>query len=143
MAHIRHLLSDWPPGTLVGILTNLKQQLDVAITHANLALNSTTLNDVFLHTHHAINIIEGPSGANYDASFGDPGDGQGVFLHATDRKHSGFAASAAPGDTVINTRANLVEVSGQHTAGQSTVARDVAVNDVLTHISQISRVGAS
>ena len=132
MAHIRHLLSDWPPGTLVGILTNLKQQLDVAITHANLALNSTTLNDVFLHTHHAINIIEGPSGANYDASFGDPGDGQGVFLHAMDRKHSGFAASAAPGDTVINTRANLVEVSGQHTAGQSTVARDVAVNDVLT-----------
>jgi hypothetical protein len=37
IAHIRHLLADWPPGSGVGILTNLKLQLNVALTHANLA----------------------------------------------------------------------------------------------------------
>ena len=132
LAHIRHLLSDWPPGSGVGILTNLKTQLDVAIRHANLALTSDTLDAVLNHTHHVINIIEGADGANYDASFGDPGDGIGVMGHASDRKHAGFAAGTVTDDPVIGTHAALVDQHGTNVADWSALARDTALTDVLT-----------
>ena len=132
MAHIRHLLTNWPAGADEGILTNLKTQLDTAIQHANLALNSTSLDDVFAHTHHVINIIEGTDGPNYDASFGDPGDGLGVLAHAADRKHAGFAAGAADDDAVIGTHGQLVNQYGKNAADWATLARDTALSDVLT-----------
>ena len=127
MAHIRHLLSDWPEGSGVGILTNLKQQLEVAILHANLALSSTTLGDVFLHTHHVINIIEGANGPNYDISFGDPGNGLGVLLHASDRKHASFAVSAALGESYIVSGAARVEADGKIAEDRAIEARDQAL----------------
>ena len=132
MAHIRHLLTNWPSGADEGILTNLKGQLDTAIQHANLALNSTTLDDVLAHTHHVLNIIEGADGPNYDASFGDPGDGLGVLAHAADRKHAGFAAGAAAGDTFVSEHGDLVDEYGMNAADWATIARDIALNDVLT-----------
>ena len=133
MAHIRHLLSSWPPPDATkGILTHLKEQLDVAILHANLAKNSTDLDTVKTHTHHVINILEGTEGANYDASFGDPGDGFGALNHAADRKHGPFAASAATDDDVVVGGAALVDITGKNAADWATLARDTAVNSVLT-----------
>ena len=132
MAHIRHLLTNWPPGESKGILTNLKEQLDVAILHANLANRSSDIADVLQHTHHVINIIEGPDGPNYDASFGDPGDKIGVLTHAQNRKHGPFAAGAAPGDGVVNAGAALVDVNG---ANAETWANG-AIEDALRVLPQ-------
>lgn len=127
ITHIRHLLVAWPADADNGILTNLKGQLAVAITHANLARNSDTLEDVLLHTHHVINIIEGVNGDNFDDSFGNPGDGIGVLAHAADRKHGSFAAGEAPGDTVIAEHAALVETYGMNAETWATDARDFAL----------------
>ena len=124
MAHIRHLLTNWPPGEPKGILTNLQEQIQVAIVHTSLAMNSGTLDDVRLHTHHVINILEGEGGPNFEASFGNPGDGVGVFAHAQDRKHAGFAAGEAPGDPVINAHAELVDSAGKNAEDWAVAARD-------------------
>ena len=131
IAHIRHLLTNWPPGADNGILTDLKVQLDAAILHATLAKNSTTLDDIRKHAHRVINIIEGADGANYDASFGDPGDGIGVLAHAANRKHGPFASGAAAEDAVIVVGALLVDTTGKNAADWATLARDIALNDVL------------
>ena len=126
--HIRHLLTNWPPDEDKGILTNLREQLDVAILHATLAKSSSTIENIRLHAHHVINIIEGAGGANYDVSFGDPGDGIGVLAHAADRAHGPFAAGAAPGDEVVVAGAALVDVTGMNAADWATLARDISLN---------------
>jgi len=128
MAHIRHLLSDWPPGTGVGILTNLQLQLGVAVVHANLANDQTTLAAVRQHLEHTINIIEGPGGENYgdldgDGAIQDPGDGIGVLGHAADRKHAAFAFGQALDDEVIELHSLAVDVNGKN-------AEDLAIQAV-------------
>jgi hypothetical protein len=130
--HIRHLLTNWPPGEPQGIFSNLTDQLDIAILHGNLARQSDTIDDIRLHTHHVINVIKGESSPNVDASFGNPGDGQGVLLHAQDRKHATFAANTVPGDALVKTHADLVEITGKHAEDLAIQARDSAVNNVLT-----------
>ena len=140
MAHIRHLVSSGPPGGPNGILTHLKEQLDVAITHANLASNSTTIEAVQSHTHHVINILEGSEGPNYDASFGDPGDAFGAINHAIDRKHGPFAAGGAPNDDVVVGGAALVDTNGMNAQDWATLARDTAVDKVLTADIAVAKV---
>ena len=128
MAHIRHLLISWPAGADAGILTNLKDQIQAAITHSALAKNSSTLDAVKLHMHHVINIIEGEDGDNFDASFGNPGDGIGVVAHAQDRKHASFASNATPGDAVIAEHSKVVETHGENAENWSILARDQALS---------------
>ena len=125
MNHIRHLVSNWPGGP-GGIITRLEEQLQVAIKHAVLARNSSTLDKVRLHTKHVINLIEGKDGPNFDASAGipKPGDEKGVFTHATDRKHATFAISGAPGDAVVKAHGDLVLVTGKNAEDNATQARD-------------------
>ena len=140
MAHIRHLLTSWPPGTPKGILTNLKEQLEVAILHATLAKSSTTLDDVRLHVHHVINIIEGEDDPNYDASFGDPGDRIGILNHAQDRKHALFAAGAAPADPVITTHALNVDITGRNAEERAIQARDSALDALVETDIDLARL---
>ena len=140
MVHIRHLLSDWPPGAGGGILTNLKNQLSVALLHANLSIHSTTLDGIKLHAHHVINIIEGQDGPNFDASFGNPGDGLGVLLHATDRKHAGFAAGVAPGEQYIVDGAALVHIDGKNAHDRTVQARDLALSVLAQTTATSSRL---
>jgi hypothetical protein len=140
IAHIRHLLSDWPSGSGVGIMTNLKAQLDIAIQHAELAAASDTIEDVRNHMHHVINVIEGAEGANYDASLSDPGDGIGVIVHAQDSKHGPFAATAFPDDTVIGEHALLVEASGANVENWANKARDIALNVIGTSNLQLAKI---
>ena len=123
--HIRHLVSDWPGGP-GGITTRLQDQLQVAIRHAVLARNSTTLDKVALHTKHVINLIEGTGGPNFDASAGipKPGDDKGVLTHAADRKHAQFAINEAPGDAVVKAHGDLVLVTGENAEDFATQARD-------------------
>ena len=140
IAHIRHLLSDWPSGSGVGIMTNLKAQLDIAIQHAELAAASDTIEDVRNHMHHVINVIEGAEGANYDASFSDPGDGIGVIVHAQDSKHGPFAATAVPDDKVIAEHALLVEASGANVENWANEARDVALGVIGESNLQLAKI---
>ena len=135
MAHIRHLLSDWPAGTNVGILTNLQTQLGVALLHANLAKNQTTVAAKKQHLEHVINAIEGPGGANYgdidgNGAIEDFGDGVGALKHADDRKHSGFAAGTVPDDLALAAHAALVDEYGMNAEDLAILARDQALSAV-------------
>jgi hypothetical protein len=126
ITHIRHLLTDWQDSG-AGILTNLKNQIQVAIDHATLANQSNTLALVQAHTRHVINIIEGADGPNFDASAGNPGDGLGVLLHASDRKHAGFASSGFAADNLVAVHAELVQITGMNAETSATAARDAAL----------------
>lgn len=64
-------------------------QISQAITHTLFAWSALSRGDLAAgdtHAHHAINIIEGPEGEHYDASYGGPkegiGDGVGAWVHA-------------------------------------------------------------
>ena len=138
MTHIRHLLTEWPGGADIGILTNLKVQLEAAVLHASLAAGSNDIDLVRTHIHHVINIIEGEDGDNFDSSFGNPGDGIGVLTHAQDRKHAGFAAGEAPSDDVIAEHAALVDEQGANSEDWSVLAR----NQALDALGVDSLVGA-
>ncbi len=130
MAHIRHLLVAWPETSNKGILTNLREQLQLALNHANLARNATALEgegSLRLHVHHVINIIEGASGPNFDQASGNPGDGIGVLTHAADRKHAGFAASQAPGRATLVDQSKNVETAGKNAEDWAIMARDQAL----------------
>ena len=133
MEHIRHLLTNWPPGSDRGILTSLKEQLEVAIFHATLVHGSNTMEDVRTHTEHVINIIEGDNGANYGDLDGNgvvenPGDGTGVLVHAIDRKHAIFAASEARDDATISAHASLVDSYGMNAEDLARQARNMALS---------------
>jgi len=134
MVHIRHLLVLWtePADSTLGIISNLQAQLDVAILHSDLALSSDTIENVRLHTHHVINIIEGAGGANFDASFENPGDGWGAIPYAQNAQiHANLAIVGAPGDEVVAAHAALVDVTGQNAETWAAQARDVAVDKAL------------
>jgi hypothetical protein len=55
----------------------VKLQLKTAITHTGFAANADALQTVQLHLGHVINCIEGSKGKNFNASWGNPCDGQG------------------------------------------------------------------
>ena len=132
MAHIRHLLTSWPPGETNGILTNLQEQLDVAIVHTGLAASQDTIEAVHQHLEHVINAIEGSGGANYgdldgNGSTEDFGDGLGVLTHAGDRKHGPFAAGEAANDAEIVAGAAWVDAYGANAEAWAIAARDAAL----------------
>ena len=132
MAHIRHLITSWPPGSNSGILTNLKNQLGLSLEVAHLARNSTTTAGLRKWSEVLINAIEGPEGPNYgdlngDGTVEDFGDGVGVLTHATDRKHAGFAAGAAPDDQLIVFHAKRVEIDGANLEDWASQARDLGL----------------
>ena len=140
IAHVRHLLSDWPSGSGVGIMTNLKAQLDIAINYAELAAASDTIEDVQNQMHLVVNVIEGAEGANYDASLSDSGDGIGVIAHAQDSKHGSLAATAVPDDTVIGEHALLVEASGANVENWANEARDIALTVIGTSNLELAKI---
>ena len=136
MAHIRHLVTNWPPGADKGILTNLKEQLDVVVLHANLAGNSDTIEGIRQHVEHVINAIEGKDGPNYgdldgNGSVEDFGDGIGVLTHVADRKHGPFAAGAASDEEVIVAGAALVDATGKNVEDWVTLARNIALDNII------------
>lgn len=137
ITHIRHLLTSWPP-TDNGILMDLKEQIALAITHAELAGDASDIDGVLLHTRHVINIIEGEAGDNFDAASGTPtgGDGIGVLAHAQNRKHAEFAADEASDDEVIAEHAALVKSYGANAEMWAAGARDAAL-DILDETSMI------
>ena len=140
LAHIRHLLADWPERSGAGILTNLQTQLDVAVLHANLATNSDTIAGIKQHLEHVVNAIEGKDGPNYgdldgDGATQDFGDGIGVLNHAVDRKHAGFASKDLPETSTIAIQGKLVDEYAMNAHDWAALARDQA----LQALNQSSR----
>ena len=50
-----------------------------AMKHAELAVNAKSVIEIQMHLHHALNCLEGKSGKDYNASFGDPCNGRGAL----------------------------------------------------------------
>ena len=127
--HIGHLLVNWPPNPDgKGIVVGLREQANVGLTHANLSDGSDTLVGIQLHAHHVINIVEGSEGANYDGSFGNPGDDIGVLNYAADAiVHANLAKSAAPDDETVTANADAVIAAAENIVTWATVARDQAI----------------
>ena len=134
MAHIRHVMSAWKPADDdKGLAVGSREQTNIALTHANLSVNSASLADIQNHAHHVINIVEGSSGDNYDVSFGDPGDGFGVLKYAADaNKHSGFAAGADGASGNVALHSVHVQDTSSNVVTWATQARDKALEALAT-----------
>ncbi|MGN6604131.1 MAG: hypothetical protein ACTHK8_16865 [Ginsengibacter sp.] len=50
-----------------------------AAKHAEMAVNAKSVKEIQMHLHHVLNCLEGKSGKDYNASFGDPCNGQGAL----------------------------------------------------------------
>lgn len=50
-----------------------------AIKHAEMAVNAKSVKEIQMHLHHVLNCLEGKSGKDFNASFGDPCNGQGAL----------------------------------------------------------------
>jgi len=104
LAHIRHLLYSWQgnpaytagphAGTPKGIVVGLREQVALALLHANLAIDQDSLAGIQQHAEHVVNIIDGGAGQDLDGVGGaqNPGDkGPGVLGYADDTiKHGQF-----------------------------------------------------
>ena len=127
--HLGHLVVAWSPNPdSKGIAVGLREQMAVAFAHAELARKSSSLGGQQTHSQHVVNIIEGSGGANYDASVGDPGDGNGVLNYAADLiKHAQFSKDAAPDDDSVSDGAD-----GAIEAAEAALSRaERALSDAL------------
>src|SRR3990172_9771436 len=57
--------------------TDVKTQIQTAVTHAGVAGSGTSMAYVQQHLGHALNCIEGKGGKNFNASWGNVCEGQG------------------------------------------------------------------
>lgn len=80
-----------------------KQEISTAAKHAGLAGNSGGIDAVHAHLHHALNCLEGPKGADFDAREMNPCDGMG--------------AGAIPDTADAATRASLEAAAKEAAAG--------------------------
>ncbi len=111
-------------------VSGLKTQLELASVHANLARDSETLDELKMHAQHAISIIEGAEGANYDAGQ-DPGDGVGALAYAAAAKAAANALSAAAEeDSAMAMYAPLAATSADSAATRAMAARDAALEAI-------------
>ncbi len=67
--------------TTADLITQTLEQLDLALQQAVLAHVRFPLEDLQLHAHAVINVLEGRAGAHYDSSYANPGDGVGVVSY--------------------------------------------------------------
>jgi len=127
--HVGHLLVSWPQNPdSVGVLVGLRAQVKGALAHAALAQASSGLTDKQSQLHHVLNIIEGPSGANYDASYATDGDSVGILSYAEDViTHANLAKTDGSGTTTVTMNADAVVAAANELVSQVTLARDQAV----------------
>ena len=134
-AHAGHLLVAWAPNPdSKGIAVGLREQIAVALVHAQLAESSATLALQQTHAQHVINIVEGTDGANFDAGPGNPGDGMGVLAYADDLvTHATLAKGglSATDDADLIAAADLAIVNAQDAKTGALQARNNAVTLLL------------
>ena len=115
--HVRHLVTDWPPGSGSGIFTNLISQLEVALTNASVAADKDSIEGVRHQMELTVNALEGPDGDNYgdldsDGTIEDVGDGVGVIARVRQREETGFVLNPSFDDTFIMAHLVGLELDG-------------------------------
>jgi len=68
-----------PAGSKHVTLRQPQDPFQTAMKHAEMAVNAKSLKEVQMHLHHVLNCLEGKSGKDYNASFGDPCNGHGAL----------------------------------------------------------------
>ncbi len=125
---------------------NLEAQLDVAITHANLSSNETTIEGVHRHLEHVINAIEGAGGANYgdlngDGTTEDFGDGIGVVGHAATLADQGDAVAAADTeDADLGAIATAISTGANNASAKAESARDISLDILNTTSLSLAKI---
>jgi len=138
LTHLRHLLfsnagnpnhtSGAHSGTAKGITVGLYEQTNAALTQAEIAISATSLSGIQAAAGNAINIIEGTSGANFDASRTSSGDSFGVLNYASDAKtHAKNITTAFPKDAKFFKHEPNVSASADNVATLAGAARDQAL----------------
>jgi hypothetical protein len=136
MAHVRHLVADWPADSGSGIATSLITQLEAIDREASRIAgqsNTAEIADINNSMERIVNAIEGPNGANYadhdgDGTIEEVGDGVGAVSHANDA--IAHAALAGTGSTA-KAHGELVQVSAQSSIDFMALATSKAVTDVV------------
>ncbi len=59
--------------------TQMQDPYHTAIKHAEFAVQAKDLKMIQMHLHHVLNCLEGKTGKDFDASFGNPCNGQGAL----------------------------------------------------------------
>lgn len=59
--------------------TQMQDPYHTAIKHAEFAVKAKDLEMIQMHLHHVLNCLEGKNGKDFDASFGNPCNGQGAL----------------------------------------------------------------
>ena len=138
--HMGHLLVAWNPNPdAKGIVVGLREQAAVALRHAELARDSADLATKQLHSHHVINILQGSGGDNFDASFGNPGDGIGVAKYVTDTiTHANLAKDAASDNKTVTDNADLVITAAGIVGTRSSQGINNALNLVAASVDDDS-----
>lgn len=141
MAHIRHFISAWPEDSDFGILTHLQNHLELSRDEARLGIQANALDQVKERAQRALNLLVGEDDENYDAAAGDPGDGFGIFGHASDAgQHLGFVEEAAeidltiqlaPDDPVIVRHGKRMRITSTNSNDFAMLARDRLIQLVL------------
>jgi hypothetical protein len=59
--------------------TQMEDPYHTAIRHAEFAVQAKDLEMIQMHLHHVLNCLEGKTGKDFDASYGNPCNGQGAL----------------------------------------------------------------
>ena len=117
-----------------GIAVGLREQTQMALDRANLAMASTTPADKQLYLKQVINIIGGSMSSDYDASAGDEGDGFGVLNYAAAAiDQANLAKTAVPDNETVAAQADAVVAS----VNNATAAATAAWNNAVWGVAQI------
>jgi hypothetical protein len=151
MEHVRNLVTDWPPGTGTGILTNLISQLEVAFAHASVAADKSSIADVRRQMELAVNAVEGPDGDNYgdldgDGTIDDEGDGVGVVARAHQRRETGFVLNPSFDDTLIMSHLVGMELDGLNVetfADEAVTEALLALDELALDRAKVSAAGVA
>ncbi len=84
-------------------------EISLAITHLLFAWDALSRGDLAssrLHTHQALNLLEGPGGEHYDDAYEGPQDGVGAQVHA--RRLLECLQQAAPGADYVLAAENVL-----------------------------------
>jgi len=57
--------------------TDVNKEVSTAAQHAGFAASGKDMKTTQMHLHHVVNCLTGPQGQGFDASFGNPCNGQG------------------------------------------------------------------
>jgi hypothetical protein len=78
------------PATALAALSKAKEQLTIALQHAELSLGPHKPGSGWtrIHMQHVLNILEGKDGADYQKKVENPGDGYGVVRYLKDANAS-------------------------------------------------------